>query len=320
MEEVQCIFCNKLSNQIAVEENGYKGKKCPICGLIYVSPRPSFLEIQDLYCHDQANISADAHISGSFSKRLNAKHNLRIIKKFIKNGSVLEIGAGAGYFLDEARKEGFEAYGIELNNIQANFIRSELKISCEESPLDVSSFGGKKFDIIYHCDVISHFYDPIADFKMINNRLKDSGILVFETGNLGDVKEKYYRIFTKFQLPDHLFFFTENNLKELLKRTGFEFMKIYRYSILPQLLIIKMFGGAIDFIKSQKIIRRIRKNGIIEAPSSNFHNFIVSRFSLKQLIKNAYNYFFYLIRYKIGSVMPKKGRPQTVIVIARKRK
>jgi 2-polyprenyl-3-methyl-5-hydroxy-6-metoxy-1,4-benzoquinol methylase len=319
MKEIQCIFCNTDSNQIVIEENGYKGRICPKCGLIYISPRPSSLEIQNLYRHDQAHASAKSHISGTFGKRLCAKHNLRIIKKFFKNGSMLEIGAGAGYFLNEARKEGFEVYAIELNSIQADFIRSKLGISCEESSLNASSFGGKKFSIVYHDDVISHFYDPIAEFKKINDRLKDKGILVFETGNLGDVKEKYYRTFTRFQLPDHLFFFGEDNLKQLLRRTGFELIEIFRYSILPQLRIIKILRRARAFIKSQEKTRNTNRNNITEVPFSNIFNSNISRFCFKQLIKNAYCYFLYLIRYKIGYVMPKKGRPQTVIVIARKR-
>ncbi len=321
MEDIQCIFCNGNSNQIVIEENGYKGRKCPKCGLIFISPRPTFTEILNLYAHDQAQISAESHISKFFSKRLYAKHNLQIIKKYIKNGSMLEIGAGAGYFLDEARKEGFEVYGIELNNIQADFIRRKLRIHCEESPLDISLFDVKKFDIIYHCDIVSHFYDPISEFQKINNKLKKNGIVVFETGNLGDVKEEYYKFVTNFQYPDHLFFFSENNLKKLLGVTGFEFIKIYRYSILPHLMIFKMLKKIIDLIKSKEKTRNINKTqNITRVPSSNISNPKISRFSLKQLIKNAYHYFFYLIRYKIGYVMPKKGRPQTVIVIARKSK
>lgn len=320
MENIQCIFCNISSDQIVIEENGYTGRKCPNCGLIYISPRPTFPEILNLYGHDQAHISAESHLSGAFGKRLYAKHNLRVIKKFIKHGSMLEIGAGGGYFLDEARKEGFDVYGVEFNGIQADFIRSKLGIPCEESPLDVSLFDGKKFDIIYHCDVISHFYDPILEFQKINDKLKKNGIVVFETGNFGDVKEEYYRFVTKFQYPDHLFFFSENNLKELLGQTGFEFIKIYRYSILPQLVISKTLKKVIDFIKSKGKTNNIDKQNITGVPSSNISNSNISGFSFKQSIKNAYNYFFYLIRYKIGYVMPKKGRLQTVIVIARKRK
>jgi len=318
MEDIQCIFCGRGSDQVIIEENGYRGRKCPRCGLIFISPRPTFTEILNLYAHN--HVSAESRISGAFIKRIYAKHNLRIIKKFIKNGSMLEIGPGAGYFLRQARKDGFEVYGIEPNNIQANFIRSKLGIPCVETFRMFPYLTEKKFDIVYHCEVISHFYDPISEFQRINSKLKKNGILVFETGNGGDIKERYYKFFTKFGYPEHLFLFSEDNLKELLRRTGFELIKIYRYSILSQLVISRILKKVIDFIKSRAGMKSIDKHGINGVPSLDFSNFNICGFNFKQLIRNSVNYFLYLARYKIGYIMPKKGRPQTVIVIARKAK
>ena len=79
-----------------------------------------------------------------------------------------------------------------------------------------------------------------------------------------------------------------------------------------------MLEKVINFVKSKTKTKKIDKHSRVL--SYNISNSNISRFSFKQSIKNAYNFFFYLIRYKIGYVMPKKGRLQTVIVIARKRK
>jgi len=328
MEDIQCIFCDKGSDRVVIEENGYKGRKCPQCGLIFVSPRPTLSEILNLYSHNQAHLSAEMHLSGEFTRRLYARHNLAVIKRYGKGGSLLEIGTGAGYFLDEARKEGFEVYGIELNKIQANFVKNTLSIPCQETPLDESSFGGRRFDIIYHCDVLSHFYDPIAEFKKINRKSKDGGMLVFETGNLGDVDERHFSAFTEFYYPDHLFFFGENNLKELLKLTRFELVKKYKYCILAQLLISKASKRATDFIKSLEGVRSSAKFSTTKAqpsstgesgsdhPNKKAHG--RSKVVVISLVSFITRYFLYLLRYNIGYVMPKKGRPQTVIVIAQK--
>ena len=311
MAETECIFCNKKSPQIVIEEEGYQCRKCLSCDLIYISNKPLPEEIERLYNEVQANRSADASISGFFSKRLHARHHLRIIRKFIKNGSLLEIGPGDGSFLYEAREEGFEVGGIELNNTQANFIKNRLGIACEESPLDASSFGGKNFDIIYHRDVISHFYDPIGEFQKMNGRLKDKGFLIFETGNLGNVDEKYYRLFTSFQLPDHLFFFGEKSLKELLRRTGFEFVTAYRYSKAPLLWIMKSFKTKTDQFTVRGGKKHLRDSG---QPSKKTESFV-----FQHLLRNAFNFLSYFMLYGIGYVVPKKGRPQSLFVIARKK-
>jgi 2-polyprenyl-3-methyl-5-hydroxy-6-metoxy-1,4-benzoquinol methylase len=328
MEEIKCIFCDKTNDHVLIQENGYNGIKCCQCGLIYVSPRPTFKEIVNLYGHDMAHTSAKSRISSRFPKSLHARHTLGIIRKFIKKGTMLEIGTGAGYFLHEARKNSFKVYGIELNNTLTDFVNNKLEIPCKKSPLETSLFGEMKYDIIYHCDVISHFYDPIKEFCKINSMLSTKGLVVFETGNFGDVEEKYYKHFKKYQFPDHLFFFSESNLKQLLTKTGFEFINIYRYSILPQLI-------------SNKVLEHIAcllNPGLNTHREDKIHDFTISSLhpksiflNLCQFLKKAYSYAFnitykyvyycisYFMRYKIGSMVPKKGRPQTVIIIARKK-
>jgi SAM-dependent methyltransferase len=320
LEEIKCIFCGIESSQVVIEENGYLGKKCPQCGLIYVSPRPSLDETVQLYWGDQAHISSESHISDAFQKRLYARHNLRVIRPVVKRGALLEIGAGAGYFLDEARKTGFHPFGLELNPVQAGFIRTELKIPCEESPLSTSLFEGKKFDVVYHCDVIGHFFDPIADFRLMNTIMKDGAFLIFETGNLGDVDKLYFKYFQRFQYPDHLFSFSTDSLSKLLDRTGFEVLEIYRYSILPQLILIQI-AARIKHLFSKLVRQQSSSNRSSRArtmaggiqPSHRGP-------SAKRIIGPVWDYLNYVLRYKIGAILPKKGRPQSLIVIAQKRK
>lgn len=324
MDEIKCIFCGTESNYVVIEENGYKGKKCPRCGLIYISPRPSFDEIVNLYGHDNAHISAESHIYAEFSKRLYARHHLRLIRSFVKSGELLEIGAGAGYFLDEARKIGFNPHGLEFNPIQAHYIRNNLGIFCDESSLNTSIFQGKRFDVIYHCDVISHFFDPISDFKQINELMKNNSFLVFETGNLGEVKQIYFKYFQRFQYPDHLFFFSTDNLVSLLKKTGFDVVKIYRYSILPQLKVIKALSGIKNSIQKVFFVSNKKEKHSTDGEGDVILAANSQPFNVKSLVKtniiNAYQYVHYVLRYQIGRIAPKKHRPQTVIVVAKKSK
>ena len=335
MNEIECIFCHLKSDRVAIEENGYQGKRCPQCQLIYISPRPSLNEIVDLYGHNEAHIPAQAHIAADFAKRLLAKHNLNLVSSVINKGSLLEIGAGAGYFLDEARKIGFDPYGLEFNPVQANFVRDRLKIPCEESALSTSVFDGKKFDLVYHCDVISHFFEPIAEFTKMHEVMKDESFLVFETGNFAEVDPKYYQYIPSFQYPDHLFFFSMDNLSELLQQTGFELIDIHRYSLSPQLVTMKTLSNLKSslkklFVKSSATTppKSSQVNKVNETNTAKTNADAIafqsspSKITIKQQIKNlykyAYQYLNYFLRYKIGSIAPKTNRPQTVIVIAKK--
>lgn len=316
METTPCILCGKEDNPAAIEENGYTGRKCAQCGLIYVSPRPSPEEIAALYEHDRAHFSLASHLAGSRGNRLGARHTIRIIRNFIRKGSVLEIGAGTGYFLHEARRAGFEVFANELNPALAGHIAKHFSIPCSSEPLHDSLFGNRRFDIIYHRDVLSHFYDPIAEFDTMHALLKPGGFLVFETGNGGDISPEYFPLFESFQFPDHLFFFSEPNIRELLRKSGFEFMKCYRYSILLQLWIMKYLRVFLAPVRPGK--RSADDEGAIESsdmqpPGLRPHD------PIKQIIIDGAYLGLFVFRYIIGAVLPKKRRPQTLIVIARKR-
>src|ERR1700680_289388 len=228
METIDCIFCGPHGkpDPVVIQENGFEGRQCQSCRLIYVSPRPSVDEIANLYAHDEAKSGAAMLRKGEYGKRLAAKHTLRMLSSQKQSGSLLEIGAGMGFFCDEAKSSGYVPYAIEINPIQAEYSRS-LGIPTCGLPL-AEAYPGMKFDIVYHCDVLSHFTDPIGEFKIMVDRLNPGGLLIFATRNCGDLHPGYYPFISSFQYPDHLFFFSRSSLSMLLNRSGLKIVKIRR--------------------------------------------------------------------------------------------
>jgi SAM-dependent methyltransferase len=295
VEAITCIFCGVDDSFPMIEENGFTGRKCRRCGLIYISPRPSRDEVANLYGHDHAHISAGAHLAAERYKRLHARHSLRILRRYATQGQLLEIGPGAGFFLEEAYAAGFAPHGIELNPAQVEFIRGH-GIPCVAETV-AEAFPGLSFDVIYHCDVISHLHDPIVEFRAMHHRLRERGLLLFETGNFGDVPVDRLADVPRFQYPDHLFFFSAGNIVRLLALSGFELLRVYRYSLGADLLRWKLAS----------LVRRGedgRAGGALEA--------VARESALKARIA-------FFARYRVGALFPRRERHQTVIVVARKK-
>jgi len=109
-----------------------------------------------------------------------------------------------GFFCDEARSKGYTPHASELNRTQEEPKRSPgIPVDCR--PLG-EAYPGMEFGIIYHCDVLSHFTYPIAEF--------------------GDVQRRYHPLIHSFQYPDHLFFFSQSSLRLLRDRSGFNVLKV----------------------------------------------------------------------------------------------
>ncbi len=317
MQALDCIFCHAPSDQIAIRENGFTGRRCGTCDLIFISPRPSYQEMLDYYSEgDGARTNAAVHLGLKGPKTIQAKYTLKLIRKHCPVGSLLELGAGAGHFLQEARRKGFQVFAIEPGTLDGRLI-VQAGIPLETTPLHRESFEGKRFDVIYHCDVTSHFYDPLEEFRRMHDALVPDGVLAFETGNLGEVDEKYYKYFSGFSYPEHLFFFGERSLKLLLAQCGFECLAIHRHPLLPQLMI-------------KKVLRRLERSveaGPAKAPNNNDANASSKDGSgttgIKQRVRSVWHSLEFLLRYKAAWAIPgfmlSPQRPQSLIVIARRR-
>jgi SAM-dependent methyltransferase len=297
VETISCIFCGEGDSRALIQENGFTGRKCARCGLIYISPRPSPEEIANLYGHDEANVSAEAQIAAEPYKRLQARNTLRILRKFVSGGKLLEIGPGAGYFMDEARIAGFSPYGIELNHLQADSIRDKLSLPCESRSIS-DAFLGEQFDVIYHCDVISHLSDPIAEFRAMRQRLTENGVLIFETGNMGDVRADRLQQIRLFQYPDHLFFFSTRNIESLLQLANFHMLGIARHSIVPEMWMNKALSG-------------LRGDGTSANAHANGNG------AKKRPTSAAAAQLRFSIRYRLGGLTPIQDHHQTIVVVAK---
>jgi len=310
MEDISCIFCGMSSDHIAISENGYTGRKCQDCNLIFISPRPSAAEIKHLYTDEHAVLYADAQFQFGRFKRMIAAQSLAKIRNYRKSGSLLEVGPGSGFFLQEACNWGYEPYGIELNPIEARWIIEKLRIPCENVALNEASFGGKQFDIIYHNDVLSHLYDPIGVFCEMNRALKKDGLLVFETGNIADVDQKYYKYLSQFLYPDHLFFFGEHSIKLLLELTGFKQVFVHRGAELLQRLLQKVLWSVKDSLKNKRVLEDMNTHRRVDSDGRGL--------SVKRQVRLLYRYVSYYIA-KLGGILPKNGRPLKLLVLAEKK-
>jgi SAM-dependent methyltransferase len=280
---VPCILCKVEGTPTDIAENGFALRRCPSCGLLFVSPRPEDDDIQAIYEHDAAHTAARQILAKSRDPEAvaHARHTLRLLRPYQPGGDLLEIGAGAGIFLNEARRAGYRIAAIEPNPLQASFMKETFGIDCVAAPFKPETLGNAAFDVVYHCNVLSHFSNPVEALALIRRHLRPGGVLVMETGNFADVHPRFHPLIVRterFQLPDHLFFFGHRSLRLLLEQTGFTLRALHRHSRVAEKV-------ALPLLRKMRLGRVAGRLG-------------------------------FFLTYRLGRRLPKSGRPQTVIVIA----
>jgi 2-polyprenyl-3-methyl-5-hydroxy-6-metoxy-1,4-benzoquinol methylase len=317
VHEIGCVLCERAGSAPVIYDSGFTGRQCESCGLIFVSPRPSRAEIDEVYRRGDAHLSPEWFVAGRepLASRLRARRDATLVKRHAGGGSLLEIGPGRGTFLAAARRRGFEVFGVELNPTQASFIRTELGIACAESLEGAEKLSSGQFDVVYHRDVLSHFYDPHEQMERIGRLLKPGGLQIFETGNLADVDHRYLQLVASFQYPDHLFFYGERSLRKLLDQSGFSQVHTDRWSVLPERLLRSWIARARNRRSGHA---GPRGPGLDAEPGTVRPEPAPERSSSGQIARQALDLLYYGLQISVGRIPVGARIPQTLIVVARK--
>lgn len=152
-----------------------------------------------------------------------------------KSLKLLDAGCAMGYFMELARDALFDTYGIDVSSYAIDIAKEtfgdRVKLGQIENIDKLFNHSQKpiKFDVVTMFDILEHLQNPREVLKKINQSLNDNGLVVVQTGN---ASSRWAKLMGKnwhfFAPPQHFFFFTEENLINLLYQTGFEVVKIDR--------------------------------------------------------------------------------------------
>lgn len=236
MEKRVCILCGnsdfevfceaKDINQPKADDKTFPVLKCKICGLAAtIADLPDFKE---LYREDFRDLKGE-RFRGGLEKIVNALEKRRINKvlKHKKRGRILDVGCGRGIFLRCLQKRSWDAYGIEISEKNARFLEKEHKIKMFQGDFTKINLPEKFFDVVTFWHVFEHFQDPSEALLKLKKILKDDGIVIIEAPNEESLqarvfKEKWFHL----DAPRHLYHYSPGVLRKILKKHGFEALKV----------------------------------------------------------------------------------------------
>lgn len=160
--------------------------KCRKCQLVYVNPIEKASRINDNYS-EMENI--DASIIRR-SRLLATKSQVKLIKRYKSNTTLLDVGCGEGFFLFNASKAGYVTKGVELSRDAARYARKEFGMDVEAKPLEELQLVENHFDVVTLWVVLEHVPYPLPLLKEVHRMLKPGGLLVVSTPNVGSMLAK----------------------------------------------------------------------------------------------------------------------------------
>lgn len=165
-------------------------------------------------------------------------------------GKILDIGAGTGDFLLEAKCRGWEVFGQEPNPA-ARELASLKGIALEKVS---SKFPENSFDVITLWHVLEHVPNPESQITELNRLLKKDGILVIAVPNFKSYDARFYKKYwAAYDVPRHLFHFSRTSIEKLFSQFSFQLIRekgLWFDSFYVSLLSEKYKTGRVNFLKA----------------------------------------------------------------------
>ncbi len=226
-EQVACNLCGSSEKTVIGTRdrwlNPLTNVICTNCGLIRVDPMPTEAELDRYYTdhyrlHYQSTLEPTPKTIGR--GHTGAVARLDALKPYLKPGArILDIGAGGGEFLAEAKRRGYEVEGVEPSTGFARYAESAYGVKVHNAPLNKIDFGGRKFDLIHSFHVFEHLRDPFASMQRVHSLLVPDGIFFVAVPNMAENRTP-----TGMFHFAHVHGFAYETLRMMAEKAGFEWM------------------------------------------------------------------------------------------------
>jgi 2-polyprenyl-3-methyl-5-hydroxy-6-metoxy-1,4-benzoquinol methylase len=189
--------------------------------MLITSPQPS-LENVSKYYESKEYISHTDNKKGLINslyqqvkkRALQSKSDL-IFNLNNGTGSLLDIGAGTGDFLNIAEQKGWKINGVEPNK-NARDLAASKNVILKET---LKEFTGNKFDVITLWHVLEHLPNLEDTIHKIENLLAPGGTLIIAVPNYNSFDSNYYKShWAAFDVPRHLWHFSQSAMKVIFSK------------------------------------------------------------------------------------------------------
>jgi SAM-dependent methyltransferase len=223
MEDVDCPLCEGSRGEPLHLEGAFQMVRCPLCQFVFLNPRPTrdslFHFYQTYLPEEESSIESWERMMKSVFYRA-----ADLLEPYRRDGRLLDVGTGFGFFLAEMKKREWDITGVEISKKAMDYARDVLGLKIHPGPLEKVSFPESHFDVVTGFYVIEHLLNPMTFLKECHRILKPGGLLLLRYPHTTPIKNLLKLLGIKnrlYDLPAHLCDFSPKMIQGCLEKIGF---------------------------------------------------------------------------------------------------
>jgi 2-polyprenyl-3-methyl-5-hydroxy-6-metoxy-1,4-benzoquinol methylase len=155
-------------------------------------------------------------------------HQQNLAGIYFPSKKMLEIGSGGGFALAAFSEMGFSTTGVETSAPAARFATERLKQHVIHKPFEELQVS-EGYDLVFLNHVLEHFVDIHEAMTKLMELVKPGGVLYIRVPDYDSYDRKSYGKKWPAHLHFHISNFSEKSLKIILKKFGFEVLKVQKF-------------------------------------------------------------------------------------------
>jgi SAM-dependent methyltransferase len=240
LENVGCLFGHDVPPQKLFDRSDwwlelpgvFTWYRCPACGLLFLSPRPTLAEIVRYYPDTYTPYRRAIEDERWAIMRWKRRRNMRMFTDGVnrhqpRRGWLLDVGCATGTFLAQMRRTGWQVAGVELSPTAAAYARERLGLTVFTGDLLAAGLPAGQYNAVTLWDVLEHTHNPLAILREIKRLLAPGGLVAF---SMPDPASREARTFGRewigYDTPRHLYLFGGQSLQMVLDAAGFELLEV----------------------------------------------------------------------------------------------
>lgn len=199
--------------------------------LLETSPQPTLDKLSDYY-------ESEDYISHTDTKRnlfekiyhlvriISLKKKLKLINsQSLETKTLLDVGCGTGDFLELAKQNNWNVFGIEPN-LKARTIANKKTNNSVYKTEHLLELKSNSFDVITLWHVLEHLPNLNEHISIFKKLLKPNGTLIIAVPNYKSYDANYYKNFwAAFDVPRHFWHFSQTSISKLISRENLKVVK-----------------------------------------------------------------------------------------------
>ena len=207
--------------------------RCCSCQFVFTQDVPTgedkgrYYEAPDYVSHSDTKKGLVNHVYHHV-RSIMLRRKTRLATKGKKQGNLLDIGCGTGYFASSVKRKGWKVVGVEPSETAAETARKKFDLEVIP-PEKLTELPPHQFDTITLWHVLEHLEDLNGSMALFSKLLHENGRLLIALPNKNSYDARKYRAhWAAYDVPRHIWHFSPDTFRILAQKHGYVISSIKR--------------------------------------------------------------------------------------------